>query len=122
MNDPVIETTVLDGERGELNARWLGNGRVRFEYLGQPRLGLTLVWRLHSEAGIAEARLAIADRSGSLGVTFPEDFSGGPRTLDAAGNGPASHMVEWLLLSSLDPDSGRRELGFTKISVNDPWR
>jgi hypothetical protein len=122
MSDPLIETKALDGGRGELDGRWLGNGRVRFEYLGRTRSGLTLVWRLHGEQGVAEARLPMTDGPASLAVTFPDDFSGGPITLAASGDGPVSYMVEWLLFSGLDPDEGRRELGFTNISVTDPWQ
>ena len=122
MSDPVIETKALDGGRGELDGRWLGNGRVRFEYLGRRRAGLTLVWRLQSEQGVAEARLPMTEGDASFAVTFPDDFSGVPTALAASGDAPASYMVEWLLFSGLDPDEGRRELGFTKISVTDPWQ
>lgn len=122
MSDPLIDTTILDGGRGKAQAQWLGAGQVRFEYIGTPRPGLTLVWRLHGENGIAEARLPVTHGSSSWVVTFPEDFSGEPNALNPGSDEPASYMVEWLLFSDLDPDQGRRELGLTRIEVTDPWQ
>ena len=111
---------MLAGGRDIGYARWLGAGRIAFSYTGTPAVGSTLVWRFLNGDAIVEARLPVSEGQQPWTVTFPDHFSG-PRQLAPTSDGsPATYQIEWLMLTHVDPDEGRRELGLTVLTVTRP--